>query len=109
MVKSANESGGYGMLIGTQASKEEIENSANKIIANPRNFIAQPVVALSRSPSYCEGGVEGRHIDLRPYILYGEKITIIPGGLTRVAMKKGSLVVNSSQGGGSKDTWVLEE
>ena len=109
VVKSANESGGYGMLIGTQASQEEIEGFREKIVANPRNFIAQPVVSLSRSPSYCEGGVEGRHIDLRPYILYGEKITIIPGGLTRVAMKKGSLVVNSSQGGGSKDTWVLEE
>ena len=109
VVKSANESGGYGMLIGTQASREEIEGFREKVIANPRNFIAQPVVALSRSPSYCEGGVEGRHIDLRPYILYGEKITIVPGGLTRVAMKKGSLVVNSSQGGGSKDTWVLEE
>ena len=109
VVKSANESGGYGMLIGTQASREEIESFREKIVANPRNFIAQPVVSLSRSPSYCEAGVEGRHIDLRPYILYGEKITIIPGGLTRVAMKKGSLVVNSSQGGGSKDTWVLEE
>ena len=109
VVKSANESGGYGMLIGTQASREEIEKFREMIIANPRNFIAQPVISLSRSPSYTDDGVEGRHIDLRPYILYGEKITIIPGGLTRVAMKKGSLVVNSSQGGGSKDTWVLEE
>ena len=109
VVKAANESGGYGMLIGTQASREEIASFREKIIANPRNYIAQPVVALSRSPSFCDGSVEGRHIDLRPYILYGEKITIIPGGLTRVALRKGSLVVNSSQGGGSKDTWVVEE
>ncbi len=109
VVKAANESGGYGMLIGTQASKAEIESFREKIIANPRNYIAQPVVALSRSPSFCDGCVEGRHIDLRPYILYGEKITIIPGGLTRVALRKGSLVVNSSQGGGSKDTWVVEK
>ena len=114
VVKAANESGGYGMLIGTQATKEQIEKFRELIIANPRNYIAQPVISLSRSPSYVEdaaeaGGLEGRHIDLRPYILYGEKITILPGGLTRVAMKKGSLVVNSSQGGGSKDTWVLEE
>ena len=114
VVKAANESGGYGMLIGTQATRGQIEKFRELIIANPRNYIAQPVVSLSRSPSYVEGeaqagGLEGRHIDLRPYILYGEKITILPGGLTRVAMKKGSLVVNSSQGGGSKDTWVLEE
>lgn len=109
VVKAANESGGYGMLIGTQASKEEIEKFRGLIQANPRNYIAQPVISLSRSPSFCEGGVEGRHIDLRPYVLYGEKVTIIPGGLTRVALKKGSLVVNSSQGGGSKDTWVVEE
>ena len=109
VVKAANESGGYGMLIGTQASKEQIEKFRELVKAQPRNYIAQPVVALSRSPSYVDSGVEGRHIDLRPYILYGEKVTILPGGLTRVAMKKGSLVVNSSQGGGSKDTWVLEE
>ena len=109
VVKAANESGGYGMLIGTQASKAEIEKFRELIKANPRNYIAQPVISLSRSPSFCEGGIEGRHIDLRPYVLYGEKITIIPGGLTRVALRKGSLVVNSSQGGGSKDTWVVEE
>jgi len=78
------------------------------ILENPRNFIAQPTLNLSRHPSYCgEAGFEGRHVDLRPYILCGEKITIVPGGLTRVALRKGSLVVNSSQGGGSKDTWVL--
>lgn len=109
VVKAANESGGYGMLIGTQASKAEIEKFRGLIQANPRNYIAQPVISLSRSPSFCEGGIEGRHIDLRPYVLYGEKVTIIPGGLTRVALKKGSLVVNSSQGGGSKDTWVVDE
>ncbi len=111
VVKSANESGGYGMLIGPHATKAEIEEFRAKIIANPRNFIAQPVVALSRAPSWCGGAIEGRHVDLRPYILYGgpDDITIIPGGLTRVALRKGSLVVNSSQGGGSKDTWVLEE
>jgi len=109
VVKSANESGGYGMLIGPHATKEEIEKFRAAILANPRNYIAQPVISLSRSPSYCDGVIEGRHIDLRPYILYGEKITIIPGGLTRVAMRKGSLVVNSSQGGGTKDTWVLAD
>lgn len=109
VVKAANESGGYGMLIGTQASREQIEQFRELIIANPRNYIAQPVISLSRSPAYCDHALEGRHIDLRPYILYGEKITIMPGGLTRVALRKGSLVVNSSQGGGSKDTWVLEE
>ncbi len=110
VVKSANESGGYGMLMGPQATKEEIEKFRGQIQADPRNFIAQPVISLSRAPSWCgEGDIEGRHIDLRPYILCGETIKIVPGGLTRVALRKGSLVVNSSQGGGSKDTWVLEE
>jgi uncharacterized circularly permuted ATP-grasp superfamily protein len=109
VVKSANESGGYGMLIGPYASKEQITEFAAAIESNPRNYVAQPVVQLSRSPSFCGSNFEGRHIDLRPYILYGEKISIIPGGLTRVALRKGSLVVNSSQGGGSKDTWVLNE
>lgn len=109
VIKSANESGGYGMLIGPHATKEEHEKFRQAIIKDPRNYIGQPVISLSRSPSYCEGAIEGRHIDLRPYILSGEKITIIPGGLTRVAMRKGSLVVNSSQGGGSKDTWVLDD
>jgi uncharacterized circularly permuted ATP-grasp superfamily protein len=98
------------MLIGPHATKEEHEKFRQAILKDPRNYIGQPVISLSRSPSFCEGGqIEGRHIDLRPYILSGEKITIIPGGLTRVAMRKGSLVVNSSQGGGSKDTWVLDE
>jgi uncharacterized circularly permuted ATP-grasp superfamily protein len=109
VVKAANESGGYGMLIGPEAAPEEIEKIRTAILRDPRGYIAQPVIPLSRSPSYCEGAVEGRHIDLRPYILCGEKISIIPGGLTRVALRKGSLVVNSSQGGGSKDTWVLDE
>ena len=109
VVKSANESGGYGMLMGPQATVEQRESFRKAIEENPRNYVAQPVVRLSRSPSFCEDHFEGRHIDLRPYILYGEKITIIPGGLTRVALRKNSLVVNSSQGGGSKDTWVLND
>ncbi len=109
VVKAANESGGYGMLIGSQASKAELEDFAGRIKKDPRNYIAQPIVSLSRSPSFCEDSMQGRHVDLRPYILYGEKVTIIPGGLTRVALRKGSLVVNSSQGGGSKDTWVIDD
>jgi len=108
VVKAANESGGYGMLMGPKAGKEEIEKFRELIQADPRNYIAQPMVSLSRHPTWCEeDGFEGRHVDLRPFILYGERTTIVPGGLTRVALNKGSLVVNSSQGGGSKDTWVL--
>jgi uncharacterized circularly permuted ATP-grasp superfamily protein len=109
VVKSANESGGYGMLIGPHATKEQIEKFRQAILADPRGYVAQPVISLSRSPSFCDGTIEGRHIDLRPYVLCGEKISIVPGGLTRVALRKGSLVVNSSQGGGSKDTWVLDD
>lgn len=109
VVKSANESGGYGMLVGNASTKKEREDFARMIKASPRDYIAQPIISLSRHPTFCEGGIEGRHIDLRPFILYGEDIEIVPGGLTRVALKKGSLVVNSSQGGGSKDTWVLKE
>jgi uncharacterized circularly permuted ATP-grasp superfamily protein len=109
VVKAANESGGYGMLVGTQATKEEIEDFRERVRKDPRNYIAQPVVPLSRAPSFCETSMQGRHLDLRPYILYGEKVKIIPGGLSRVALQAGSLVVNSSQGGGSKDTWVLDE
>ncbi len=110
VVKSTNESGGYGMLMGHQATRAERDEFAEKIKAEPRDFIAQPVVQLSQHPSLCEGKqFEGRRVDLRPYILYGEKVVVMPGGLTRVALRKGSLVVNSSQGGGSKDTWVLEE
>ncbi|TVR51747.1 MAG: circularly permuted type 2 ATP-grasp protein [Puniceicoccaceae bacterium] len=107
VVKSVNEAGGYGMLIGPHATKAEVEDFRGKIKANPRNFIAQPVIGLSTCPAVCEERIEPRHIDLRPYILNGESVKIMPGGLTRVALRKGSLVVNSSQGGGSKDTWVL--
>lgn len=107
VVKSANEAGGYGMLIGPAATKEEVARFREMVKAKPRNFIAQQPISLSRHPTYAEEEIGGRHIDLRPYILFGEKVKIIPGGLTRVALRKGSLVVNSSQGGGSKDTWVL--
>lgn len=107
VVKAANESGGYGMLIGPAATKKEVTEFRAKVKADPRNFIAQTPIALSRSPTWCDGQLEGRHIDLRPYVLSGERISVTPGGLTRVALRKGSLVVNSSQGGGSKDTWVL--
>jgi len=107
VVKSANEAGGYGMLIGPAAAKGEVEEFRAKVAANPRNFIAQEPIMLSRSPTWCQPGLEGRHIDLRPYVLCGEKTVVTPGGLTRVALRKGSLVVNSSQGGGSKDTWVI--
>ena len=109
VVKAANEAGGYGMLVGTQSTEVERQEFAEKIKANPRNYIAQPTLSLSRVPTLLGDTFEGCHVDLRPYILYGEDIYIHPGGLTRVAMKKGSLVVNSSQGGGSKDTWVLCE
>jgi len=108
VVKSTNESGGYGMLIGHQSTRGEQAIFADKIQADPRNFIAQPIVELSQHPSLIEDHFEPRRVDLRPYILYGEKVMVMPGGLTRVALPKGSLVVNSSQGGGSKDTWVLE-
>lgn len=107
VVKAANESGGYGMLVGPQASAAERADFADKIRANPRNYIAQPVVALSRVPVITDDHFEGRHVDLRPYVLYGDEVYVMPGGLTRVALRKGSLVVNSSQGGGSKDTWVI--
>jgi uncharacterized circularly permuted ATP-grasp superfamily protein len=107
VVKSANESGGYGMLIGPHATQTEREEFAEKIKAKPRNYIAQPTLSLSRVPSLVNEHFEGCHVDLRPYVLYGKDIYVNPGGLTRVALKKGSLVVNSSQGGGSKDTWVV--
>ena len=107
VVKAANESGGYGMLVGPHSTKEEQDEFAVKIRANPRNYIAQPTLRLSRVPTMIEGEFEGCHVDLRPYILYGKEIFVNPGGLTRVALKRGSLVVNSSQGGGSKDTWVV--
>jgi uncharacterized circularly permuted ATP-grasp superfamily protein len=107
VVKAANESGGYGMLVGPHASAEQRTEFAGKIQANPRNYIAQPTLALSRVPTIIDDHFEGRHVDLRPYVLCGKEIYVLPGGLTRVAMRQGSLVVNSSQGGGSKDTWVL--
>lgn len=107
VVKEANQSGGYGMLIGPHSTRAEREEFARRIKDNPRNYIAQPTLSLSRVPVLIDDHFEGRHVDLRPFILYGEDIYVLPGGLTRVALKKGSLVVNSSQGGGSKDTWVL--
>jgi uncharacterized circularly permuted ATP-grasp superfamily protein len=109
VVKAANESGGYGMLVGPHSTREQRADFAERIKANPRNYIAQPTLALSRVPTIVDGHFEGRHVDLRPYVLYGKEIFVLPGGLTRVALKKGSLVVNSSQGGGSKDTWVLAD
>ena len=110
VVKAVGESGGYGMLMGPSASRARIEEFRDRIQADPRNYIAQPVIPLSRVPSYdaASAAIGGRHVDLRPYCLYdGDKVTIVPGGLTRVALQEGSLIVNSSQGGGSKDTWVL--
>ncbi|MDX6503392.1 MAG: hypothetical protein QOE29_517 [Gaiellaceae bacterium] len=107
VVKSVDESGGYGMLVGPHATAKEREAFRRKIEASPRTFVAQPTVALSRHPTFLDGALHGAHIDLRPFILYGSDVTIVPGGLTRAAMRRGSLVVNSSQGGGSKDTWVL--
>lgn len=108
VVKAANESGGYGMLVGPHASKEEREKFAALVQNNPRNYMAQPTIMLSRAPTIIGDRIEGRHVDLRPYVLYSDDIYVMPGGLTRVALRKGSLVVNSSQGGGSKDTWVLD-
>jgi uncharacterized circularly permuted ATP-grasp superfamily protein len=109
VVKAVGESGGYGMLIGPHSIQKDRDEFRRRILAEPRNYIAQPTLALSRGPCFLDGAVESRHIDLRPYILYGENVTLVPGGLTRVALRRGSLVVNSSQGGGSKDTWVLRE
>ena len=107
VVKAVGESGGYGMLIGPHSTAAEREKFRQLIQAEPSNYIAQPTLALSRGPCFVDGEIGARHIDLRPYILYGENVTLVPGGLTRVALRRGSLVVNSSQGGGSKDTWVL--
>jgi uncharacterized circularly permuted ATP-grasp superfamily protein len=107
VVKAVGESGGYGMLVGPHASQKERDEFAQKLKSDPENYIAQPTIQLSTAPTFVSDGVEARHVDLRPFILHGEETRIVPGGLTRVALKKGSLVVNSSQGGGSKDTWVL--
>lgn len=109
VIKAVGESGGYGMLIGPHSTPAQQEEFRRRIIVNPRNYIAQPTLMLSRAPCFANDEVEACHVDLRPYILYGDDVTIVPGGLTRVALQKGSLVVNSSQGGGSKDTWVLYE
>ncbi|MGH8445941.1 MAG: circularly permuted type 2 ATP-grasp protein, partial [Solimonas sp.] len=109
VVKPANESGGYGMLIGPRATKKEREKFRELILANPRNYMAQPTLALSTAPTLTEDGIEPRHLDLRPFILSrGDSTYVTTGGLTRVAMTKGSLVVNSSQGGGAKDTWIVD-
>ena len=109
VVKTVNESGGYGMLIGPASTQAQRAEFARSILDRPRSFIAQPVVPLSRHVCYLDGELEARHIDLRPFVIYGEDIEVVPGGLTRVALTRGSLVVNSSQGGGSKDSWVLAE
>jgi len=109
VVKAVGESGGYGMLIGPHSTEKDREAFKAKIAADPRNFIAQPTLTFSRAPCFVDDGVDPRHVDLRPYVLLGDTVTVVPGGLTRVALRKGSLVVNSSQGGGSKDTWVLED
>jgi uncharacterized circularly permuted ATP-grasp superfamily protein len=109
VVKPTNESGGYGILMGPQASTSEREKCAEAIRANPRNYIAQPMLSLSTVPTIIDGGLEARHVDLRPFVLYGEDVYVLPGGLTRVALRKGTMIVNSSQGGGSKDTWVLQD
>ena len=107
VVKPANESGGYGLMVGPKASQREHQEMAARVRKNPRNYIAQPTLRLSRVPVVTDDGIEGRHVDLRPFIVYGREIFVLPGGLTRVALRKGSLVVNSSQGGGSKDTWIV--
>src|SRR5947209_5454259 len=109
VVKAVGESGGYGMLIGPHATPQERTAFAERIVANPRNYIAQPTISFSRAPCLIGDALEPRHVDLRPYVLYGDRVTVVPGGLTRVALTRGSLVVNSSQGGGSKDTWVLSQ
>lgn len=108
VVKEVHGAGGYGMLVGPAATRSEIDDFRTRVLANPSNYIAQPTLALSTCPTYVESGIAPRHIDLRPFVLSGEHIRMVPGGLTRVALKKGSLVVNSSQGGGTKDTWILE-
>ncbi len=107
VVKAVDSSGGYGMLIGPASTAEQRDEFARKIEANPRGYIAQPTISLSQHPTLVDGHLEGRHVDLRPFVLYGEQIKVLAGGLTRVALPRGSLVVNSSQGGGTKDTWVL--
>jgi uncharacterized circularly permuted ATP-grasp superfamily protein len=108
VVKEVHGAGGYGMLVGPASTKAEIEEFRAQLLARPSNYIAQPTLALSTTPTFVESGIAPRHIDLRPFVLSGQSVQTVPGGLTRVALKEGSLVVNSSQGGGTKDTWVLE-
>ena len=108
VLKPANESGGYGIVIGSQATKEQLDEAVAAIEADPRNWVAQPILSLSTVPTLVDGGIEPRHVDLRPFVLTGETSYVTPGGLTRVALTKGSLIVNSSQGGGSKDTWIVD-
>jgi uncharacterized circularly permuted ATP-grasp superfamily protein len=108
VVKEVHGSGGYGMLVGPASTAAERETYTQRIVNNPQNFIAQPTLALSTCPTLIEGCVAHRHVDLRPFVLSGETTSVVPGGLTRVALVEGSLVVNSSRGGGTKDTWVLE-
>jgi uncharacterized circularly permuted ATP-grasp superfamily protein len=112
VVKEVHGAGGYGMLVGPASTKDEIDLFRRRILARPANYIAQPTLSLSNCPTFVDGefgGVAPRHVDLRPFVLSGKHIDMVPGGLTRVALREGSLVVNSSQGGGTKDTWVLEE
>ena len=109
VVKEVQGSGGYGMLVGPAASKQELEEFRLRVVSKPSNYIAQPTLALSTCPTLVEAGIAPRHVDLRPFVLSGKTITLVPGALCRVAMKEGSLVVNSSQGGGTKDTWVLQD
>ena len=109
VTKEVHGAGGYGMLVGPASTKHEVAEFAERVKANPRNYISQPTLALSTCPTFVDSGIAPRHIDLRPFVLSGKEVKIMPGGLTRVALKQGSLVVNSSQGGGTKDTWVLEE
>jgi len=109
VVKEVQGSGGYGMLVGPTASTQEIADFRVRILANPGNYIAQPTLALSTCPTLVDQGIAPRHVDLRPFVLSGETVSLVPGALCRVAMREGSLVVNSSQGGGTKDTWVLQE
>jgi uncharacterized circularly permuted ATP-grasp superfamily protein len=108
VVKPVGEAGGYGLTVGPKASAAELEECRANLLADPANYISQPCIQLSVSPTLVNGGVEPRHVDLRPFAITGAKTWVIPGGLTRVALREGSLVVNSSQGGGSKDTWVLD-
>jgi uncharacterized circularly permuted ATP-grasp superfamily protein len=109
VVKEVHGSGGYGMLVGPASTKKEREEYRARVLENPAGFIAQPTLSFSTCPTYVESGVAPRHVDLRPFVLSGDDVTVVPGGLTRVALTEGSLVVNSSQGGGTKDTWILQE